>query len=147
MAARHTPAGESRRTDARDDGAYQAVRHAPLRYHIEGHPRVAARAVETARPVRRETVPVSDHSEWLIRFLLGAAFGVVVNLLLRFAGVEVTPALWIAVPLAFGLVRLLRQRVLGLADRIDLVVRFPMTRSAAGGGALTRASWRAPRSS
>ena len=57
------------------NAAYESVRHAPLRYHIEGHPRVAARATARGRPVRRETLPVTDYLEYGGRFVGGALFG------------------------------------------------------------------------
>jgi DnaJ-class molecular chaperone len=85
------------------NAAYEAVRHAPLRYHIEGHPRVAARAAEAGRPVRRESVPVTDRGEWVVRFVFGALFGCVVNLFVMCGAPSLSPALWVVVPVACGL--------------------------------------------
>ncbi len=54
--------------------AFESIRHAPLRYHIAGHPRVAARAAAEGRPVRRETVPLTWLAEGILRWLLWAVF-------------------------------------------------------------------------
>jgi hypothetical protein len=80
------------------NGAFQAIRHAPLRYHIEGHPRVAARARAAGREVRHESIPVSDRTELAIRFALGALFGAFVNAVLLFEGTELPTAMWIVIP-------------------------------------------------
>jgi hypothetical protein len=84
------------------NAAFQAIRHAPLRYHIEGHPRVAARATAAGREVRHESIPVSDRTEWAIRFALGVMFGAFLDFVLLPGGAELPRALWIVIPVLTG---------------------------------------------
>jgi hypothetical protein len=102
------PAGSPQQAKAADrmrdiNVAFEAIRHAPLRYHIEGHPRVAARAAARGKEVRHETVPLTDRSEWIGRFVLGVFFGLFVCVLLTCGTGEMSAALWIVIPAATGL--------------------------------------------
>jgi hypothetical protein len=83
--------------------AFEAIRHAPLRYHIEGHPRVAARAAARGREVRREAVPFTDHAEWAVRFVTGAFFGLFICVVLACGVGELPTALWVVIPGVTGL--------------------------------------------
>src|SRR5579864_6567395 len=67
--------------------AYAHVQHAPLRYHVEGYPKVKesrAQAHASYRGVRipkppREDLPLTDRTEYWIRFIFGALFGLFVS--------------------------------------------------------------------
>jgi hypothetical protein len=82
--------------------AYRLVRHAPLRYHIETQPRVAARAERTGRPVVRETVPITDRIEYVVRFAAGAAFGLLLDLQFALSSAEVPLDVVVAIPVIAG---------------------------------------------
>lgn len=102
------PAGSEQQARAADrmreiNVAFEAIRHAPLRYHIEGHPRVAARAAASGHDLRRETVPVTDRTEWAVRFVMGAFLGLFVNVVLTCGGTELPAPLWVIVPGLTGL--------------------------------------------
>ena len=101
------PAGTEQQARAAErmreiNGAYEAIRHAPLRYHIEGHPRVAARAEARGRDIRRESVPLTDHTEYVVRFVTGVFFGLFVCFILTFSVRDMPSFLWIAIPAATG---------------------------------------------
>ena len=82
---------------------FEAIRHAPLRYHIEGHPRVAARAAARGREVRHEAVPFTDYTEWAVRFVAGAFLGLFLCVVVTCGGTELPKALWVAMPGLTGL--------------------------------------------
>ena len=84
------------------NGAYGLIRHAPLRYHIESHPRVEARAERRGTPVRREVVRVTDHGEYVGRFVLGAIVGGLVSLGLFWTGATGSVPVLVAIPLVSG---------------------------------------------
>lgn len=83
--------------------AYGLVRHAPLRYHVESHPRVEARAARRHAPVVRESLRFTDRSEYVARFVLGALLGGVIALSLLWPGTTESVPLLIAVPIGLGL--------------------------------------------
>jgi curved DNA-binding protein CbpA len=102
------PAGSPQQAKAADrmreiNLAFEAIRHAPLRYHIEGHPRVAARAAARGREVRRESVPITDYTEYAVRFVMGTFFGLFLCVVLACRVSEMPVALWVAIPMATGL--------------------------------------------
>ncbi len=102
------PAGSEQQAKAADrmreiNVAFEAIRHAPLRYHIEGHPRVAARAAARGREVRHETVPFTDHTESAVRFVTGAFYGLFICVVLTCGGYELPTALWVVLPGLTGL--------------------------------------------
>jgi hypothetical protein len=102
------PAGSPPQAKAADrmreiNVAYEAIRHAPLRYHIEGHPRVAARAAARGKEVRHETVPITDRTEWAIRFVFGALLGLFMCGVLTFTAGTLPTVVWVVVPLLTGL--------------------------------------------
>lgn len=102
------PAGSPQQAKAEErmreiNVAYDAIRHAPLRYHIEGHPRVAARAAARGKEARHETVPITDRTEWAIRFVCGAFIGLFFCGVLTFIAGPLPTVVWVVVPLLTGL--------------------------------------------
>jgi hypothetical protein len=83
--------------------AYALVRHAPLRYHIKSHPRVEARAERRGTPVKRQSVPLTDHGEYVARFVLGALVGVIPALWLFWSGTTESLPILIGIPIGSGL--------------------------------------------
>lgn len=83
--------------------AYDAIRHAPLRYHIEGHPRVAARAAARGKVVRHERVPITYRTEWVMRFVFGALIGLSFCGVMTLAVGPLLAVVWVVVPLLTGL--------------------------------------------
>ena len=78
------------------------LQHAPLRYHIETQPRVAARAERTGRPRVRETVPITDRTEYVVRFATGAVFGLFLDLELMLSIAEVPLGVMVVIPVMTG---------------------------------------------
>jgi hypothetical protein len=62
--------------------AFQLVKHAPLRFRVDVQPGVSAPTVGSR--VRR-TTPVTDTAEYVVRFVAGAALGLVLSLQLLWA--------------------------------------------------------------
>ena len=102
------PAGSPQQAKAADrmrdiELAFEAIRHAPLRDHIEGHPRVAARAAARGREVAHESVPLTDRTEYAVRFVLGALFGLVMLGVRSILGGPQPTPVWILLPALIGL--------------------------------------------
>ena len=89
------------------NAAYALARHAPLRYHVESHPRVEARAERRGRPTPRPTVHLTDRSEYVVRFILGALVGAVLSLALLWSGTTESVPLLIGIPVATGALSIL----------------------------------------
>ena len=89
------------------NAAYALARHAPLRYHVESHPRVEARAEKRGRPAVRPTVHLTDRSEYVVRFLLGALVGGVLSLALLWSGTTESVPLLVAIPIGCGVLSIL----------------------------------------
>ena len=85
------------------NAAYALARHAPLRYHVESHPRVEARAERRGRPAPPRQVHLTDHSESIVRFVLGSIVGGLFSLALLFSGTTESIPLLVAIPPATGL--------------------------------------------
>ena len=83
------------------NAAYELARHAPLRYHIESHPRVEARAARSGAPLARDSARLTDRSEYVARFVMGALAGAVLSLSLLWSGYESVPVL-VAIPVGVG---------------------------------------------
>ena len=83
--------------------AYGLIRHAPLRYHVESHPRVEARAARRSTPVVRESVALTDHGEYVARFVMGALVGAIPALGLFWGGQTESLPILIAIPIGSGL--------------------------------------------
>jgi hypothetical protein len=75
--------------------AYPKIAHAPLRYHIESFPRAKLRKAQTANPrdvvrvtAHRDILPVTDRTEFWVRFGCGALLGAFmsISLVLSFSG-------------------------------------------------------------
>ena len=79
--------------------AYALVRHGPLRYHADTRPG----RVDSPRrvPVARAREPFTDQVEYLVRFVVGAAFGALVGFQLVVA--EVPLGIAVLAPLVTGL--------------------------------------------
>jgi hypothetical protein len=88
--------------------AYRLVKHAPLRYHIDTQRRVSPRADQSGHVVTRETIPLTDWGEHAVRFVAGAAFGLLLDFLFIVgAGMEVPLAVTIGLPLVTGIASVL----------------------------------------
>jgi hypothetical protein len=87
--------------------AYRLALHAPLRYHVESHPRVEARAERRGRPAPRPTITLNDTGEYVARFVLGALVGGLVSLALLWTQMTGSVALLVAIPPATGLLSVL----------------------------------------
>jgi DnaJ domain len=102
------PAGTDAQERAADqmrglNAAYELIRHAPLRYHVESHPRVEARAERKGKPIVRESIPLTDRGEDVLRFVLGALLGGAVDVALVLGGVAVSTPMLVAIPVVLGL--------------------------------------------
>jgi hypothetical protein len=95
----HDPREQRRATERMREinAAYELVKHAPLRYRSDARSRTAALG---ARPVARRTAPLADTIEYVVRFVAGFAFGLVVAFLLSVGDISV--ALIVIVPLLTG---------------------------------------------
>jgi|SRR6185503_447361 len=82
--------------------AFRLVQHAPLRYRLDTQPDVAARAERTRRPVVRETIPITDRGEYVVRFATGVVFGLFLELVLTLSGAEVPLGVMIVFPVIPG---------------------------------------------
>lgn len=98
-----SPAQEKAAVQMRElNGAYALIRHAPLRYHIESHPRVEARAARRGTPVVRETIHLDDRGEAVARFVMGAIPGGLLSLGLLWSGSTESVPVLVGIPIAAG---------------------------------------------
>lgn len=89
------------------NAAYALALHAPLRYHVESHPRVGARAERRGRTNVRPTVHLTDRSESIVRFVLGTLVGGVLSLALLWSGTTGSVPLLVAIPIGSGVLSVL----------------------------------------
>lgn len=103
-----SPAQEKAAAQMRElNAAHELIRHAPLRYHIESHPRVEARAERRGTPVVRQSIRLTDRSEYVARFVMGAAAGGLMSLALLWTGTTASAAVLLGVPLASGVLSMI----------------------------------------
>lgn len=76
--------------------AYDLIRHAPLRYRIESHPRVQARA-ERRGYSPRASIPLNDYIELATRFAVGVFIGLLIDVAVGGSVITI-----VAIPIATG---------------------------------------------